>query len=613
MPYRGGGAAVNDLLGGHIGMAFLSLSAAVPHINTGKIRIVAMVEKTRYAAMPDIPTIGETVPGLRDVVLDRHLRAGRHAGRRHREAQRRHRQGAHHRRREGQARQSRPGGAWPASRRSLPNVVQGRPEGARRAGQGRRHPAGIDRSQTRVETFPATGRRPRLQEAVALHRQGQLAPAEKSYARILKSFPDQFDALHLLGLLKLQAGKAGEAQRLITSALKIDPRRPTRRPISASCSAALKRPADALASFDKALALDPDHFEALANRGNVLLDLEPRRRCAGLLRRGAGARAAPSALARQPRQCAGGARRGRMRRSREYDDALALSPNDPKALFNRANALFRVGRYAESLAGFDRLLALAPHAPEGAEQPRPGAAGAGPAPGRARRATPRRSRSRRITSTRISTRRWRCSRSATTRAALPNTSGAGSAPASRGAASASRSGSANIRLGARRSCCMPSRAWATRSSSPAMRRCWRSAGATVVLEVQPELKDAAVAASTACRVLARGETLPAFDVHCPLGSLPLAFKTTLGERAGRRFPICAPSEERVAKWRPRLEALPGKRVALAWAGNPNHINDRNRSIALARLQPLLATPGVSFVSIQRDVREGDRERSLAAA
>ena len=64
IPYKGGGAAVNDLLGGHIGMAFLSLSAAVPHINTGKIRIVAVVEKTRYAALPEIPTVGETVPGF---------------------------------------------------------------------------------------------------------------------------------------------------------------------------------------------------------------------------------------------------------------------------------------------------------------------------------------------------------------------------------------------------------------------------------------------------------------------------------------------------------------------------------------------------------------------
>jgi tripartite-type tricarboxylate transporter receptor subunit TctC len=64
VPYKGGGPAMNDVLGGHIPMAFLSLSAVVPHINTNRVRILAMVEKSRYAAMPDIPTIGETVPGF---------------------------------------------------------------------------------------------------------------------------------------------------------------------------------------------------------------------------------------------------------------------------------------------------------------------------------------------------------------------------------------------------------------------------------------------------------------------------------------------------------------------------------------------------------------------
>jgi len=64
VPYRGGGPAANDLLGGHISMAFLSLSSAVPLISSGKIRILALVEKSRYAAMPDIPTIGETIPGF---------------------------------------------------------------------------------------------------------------------------------------------------------------------------------------------------------------------------------------------------------------------------------------------------------------------------------------------------------------------------------------------------------------------------------------------------------------------------------------------------------------------------------------------------------------------
>jgi tripartite-type tricarboxylate transporter receptor subunit TctC len=64
VPYRGGGATINDLIGGHIKVAFLSLSTAVPHLSSGKIKIVAVVEKTRYAAMPDVPTIGETVPGF---------------------------------------------------------------------------------------------------------------------------------------------------------------------------------------------------------------------------------------------------------------------------------------------------------------------------------------------------------------------------------------------------------------------------------------------------------------------------------------------------------------------------------------------------------------------
>jgi tripartite-type tricarboxylate transporter receptor subunit TctC len=64
VPYRGGGATINDLIGGHIRAAFLSLSSAVPQLATGRIRMLAVVERSRYAAMPDIPAIGETVPGF---------------------------------------------------------------------------------------------------------------------------------------------------------------------------------------------------------------------------------------------------------------------------------------------------------------------------------------------------------------------------------------------------------------------------------------------------------------------------------------------------------------------------------------------------------------------
>ena len=61
-----------------------------------------------------------------------------------------------------------------------------------------------------------------MQDAVALHRQGRLREAEKLYARVLKAAPDNFDALHLLGSLKAQAGQMGEALRLISAATKIN-------------------------------------------------------------------------------------------------------------------------------------------------------------------------------------------------------------------------------------------------------------------------------------------------------------------------------------------------------------------------------------------------------
>jgi tripartite-type tricarboxylate transporter receptor subunit TctC len=63
VPYRGGSLSANDLVGGHIAVAFLSYSSAAPVLPTGKIRILGVVEKARYAAIPDVPTVAETVPG----------------------------------------------------------------------------------------------------------------------------------------------------------------------------------------------------------------------------------------------------------------------------------------------------------------------------------------------------------------------------------------------------------------------------------------------------------------------------------------------------------------------------------------------------------------------
>jgi tripartite-type tricarboxylate transporter receptor subunit TctC len=63
VPYKGTGQAMTDLLGGQVPLAFSSLSAALPYAQSGKLKILGMVESERSRGAPQIPTIGESLPG----------------------------------------------------------------------------------------------------------------------------------------------------------------------------------------------------------------------------------------------------------------------------------------------------------------------------------------------------------------------------------------------------------------------------------------------------------------------------------------------------------------------------------------------------------------------
>jgi tripartite-type tricarboxylate transporter receptor subunit TctC len=62
VPYRGVAPALNDLLGGHIPVAIVSLATALPHIQSGKVRLLTVFDTKRYAKVPDVPTISEVLP-----------------------------------------------------------------------------------------------------------------------------------------------------------------------------------------------------------------------------------------------------------------------------------------------------------------------------------------------------------------------------------------------------------------------------------------------------------------------------------------------------------------------------------------------------------------------
>jgi tripartite-type tricarboxylate transporter receptor subunit TctC len=70
VPYRGGPPAMNDLLGGHVQVTFPTTSAAIEYIRAGTLRALAVTTAKRSEVLPDIPTIGEFVPGYEASVLD---------------------------------------------------------------------------------------------------------------------------------------------------------------------------------------------------------------------------------------------------------------------------------------------------------------------------------------------------------------------------------------------------------------------------------------------------------------------------------------------------------------------------------------------------------------
>ena len=444
-----------------------------------------------------------------------------------------------------------------------------------------------------------------FQQALALHRQGQLREAEKAYARVVKIAPDYFDALNLLGTVKAQLGEAGEAGRLFHAAIKINPRAPDAWINLGLAQHALKRDADALESFDKALALKPDDLDAQQHRGNALMSLARPHEALEAFER---------VLALEPRHIEARVNRGaalaQLGRHNEaiadFDAALAANARNPVAHYNRGIALFSLGRAADAVAAYDAAVALAPsHARAWNDR------------GRALAALNRHDEAVASYGNAIELDKDYADAHFNAALALLTVGDLGGGFAQyewrwrRTGMPAQRKYSRPLWLGDTPLAGKTIVLHAEQGLGDAIQFAryvplLARSGAKVVLETPPELQGLFAPLEGVAAIAARGAALPAFDRHCPLGSLPLAFRTEPGTIPAD-IPYLKADDAHLAKWRPRIEALGRPRVALAWSGNASHVNDRNRSIAFAALAPLLAVEGAGFISIQRDVRAADAE------
>jgi tetratricopeptide (TPR) repeat protein len=140
-------------------------------------------------------------------------------------------------------------------------------------------------------------------------------------------------------------------------------------------------------------------------------------------------------------------------------------------------------------------------------------------------------------------------------------------------------------------------------------------GAHVILEVQKPLRELMTTLAGAVQIVARGDPLPAFDLHCPLLSLPLAMATRL-ETIPSATPYLAASATGTRAWQARLGAHQKPRIGLVWAGSPrkelpgaNRI-DSQRSMAFDQLAALFQIAECDFYSLQKG---DDAVRQLRAS
>ncbi|MBS1208605.1 MAG: hypothetical protein H6R19_1003 [Proteobacteria bacterium] len=366
------------------------------------------------------------------------------------------------------------------------------------------------------------------------------------------------------GLAAWQGGKPDQARLLFNAVLQMDARNFDALHLLGLMAADSGRHEEAIALYERALGAAPREAQALLNMASSLRRLK--RHEDALMQLDAALRLAPGMA--EAHHNRGNVLR-EMGRAEEalldFARALQIVPNDADCHEARGTALFALGRFDEAHAAFAAALALRPGHPNA---------------------------------------RWNASLLALLQGDLP--------AAWEGYEAGGEVGTRDIRrnfgkpvwrgttpLAGQRILLHAEQGLGDTLQFCRYARRVKDAGAAeVILEVQAPLRRLLDGLDGVDRLCVRGEALPAFDLSCPLLSLPACFGSTLADLPPpARFPQAAQAEQ-ISSARPR--------IALVWSGNPEHVNDRERSLPLRALKPLFdADLPVQWVSLQLNPRPED--------
>jgi tetratricopeptide (TPR) repeat protein len=435
-----------------------------------------------------------------------------------------------------------------------------------------------------------------LSEAIRCHQAGRLADAERLYRQVLAEESRCADARHLLGVIALQRGQYGLAVERIGAAIGLDGTVALYRSNFGNALKAVGRLDDAVAAYHHAICLKPDYPQAICNLGAALQ---------GLQRNHAAVAAFRSAIRINPDLAEAYSNMGHAMAELGQGDgaatacrtALCLRPDFAEANYNLATALRVQGRLADAVASYLAAVRIGSGSAEvlcdlGTNLLEMNQIdGAIAAFRKALCVKPDHAEARYNSAIahlllgdlaagwRDFEWRWRGGiRGLVSRVfAQPQWGG-------------EELGGRTVLLHAEQG--MGDTIQFCRYAALVAER-----GGRVVLEAPRSMARLLTGLTGVDRLIAAGDPLPAFDLHCPLMSLPGLFGTTI-ERVPAPVPYLRAEAAAVARWRAWLGPS-GFKIGIAWQGNPAAAAERGRSAPLACFAPLAAVPGVRLISLQK--------------
>ncbi len=477
-----------------------------------------------------------------------------------------------------------------------------------------------------------------LQEALELHRKGEWGEAKNRYERILQTQPDNYDALQLLGVLASQTNNHEAAVALIDKAIAINPRHATAHSNLGFALKALGRFAESVQSYLKALHINPDFADAYLHCGLAYMGLDQQVQAIASFDRVIALRANDAQA-----YCNRGVALAKLGRFEEsitaYTSALHFKPEFPEAYFNWGNALQSLRRYEMAIAAYDKAIAI-----------RSDYADAYTNRGNALKELDRHPEAIASYISAIECKadnfeaylnqgvahyecleletalvcydkviqiqpdyaeaHWNKALALLLRGDLENGFQLHEWRWKRSTFSSKRRDFKQaLWLGAEPLQGKTILLHAEQGLGDTIQFCRyceavQALGATVLLEVQAPLMGLLSSLRGVSSLIRQGDPLPEFDFHCPLMSLPLAFKTRLDSIPSAPHYLYSQSDRRTA-WQLKLGSTKNPRIGLAWSGSQQHKNDKNRSIDLAELMCQLPV-GYTYVSLQKEIRDKDK-------